>query len=195
MITRSIETKLLQGIKLALLADSDIGDKLKFAGGVNIGPLTPDPTKGDQLIVPRQINLMIAPNIEFEANRTSGISDSAIPVVIAFYDFMTYEASDAVSPNLLPWDYFEHIQKVLMKGSDGNNQGKIVNPDDPNNVSAVHKYLNTAAPGFRTIVMGTVVTIDSTDSDGQKRQDAVARCYAMIAGYETQQDIITRDRA
>src|SRR4051812_23062659 len=135
-VNRSIATRLLQGMKLLLDADSDIQ---AFEGGVRIGPLVPDATNGDSVIKPRQINLMIAPNIGLDSYLSSHVSNTVIPVVIAFYDFFAKESVSAASPNLLAYDYFEHIQSVLMAGTEGNGDGKIVNPDDPTNPAAILK--------------------------------------------------------
>jgi hypothetical protein len=164
-------------MRLLLLTDSDIQT---FVGGVRIGPLTPDATRGETIIKPRQINLMIAPNIGIDRYFSSHAAEATIPVVIAFYDHFTAESSNAsASPNVTAYDYFEHIQKILANGTEGAGDGRIVNPDDPTNPAATLKYLNITSPTFRTLLMGASV--------GSGENQNIARCYAAIAAYETRE--------
>jgi hypothetical protein len=185
-ISRSIATRLLEGMRLLLVSDADIADPTKFRGGVHVGPLVPDATDGDPIIAPRQINLMFAPNLVIDQFFSSHAGQATIPVIIAFYAPYSKEAIN-VSSGVNEYDYFEHIQKVLANGTEGVGNGKIVNPDDPTNPSAILKYLNVAAPTFRTTLMGVAVN--------SEKQENIARCYAAIAVYETREDIVTRGRA
>jgi hypothetical protein len=134
-ISRSIATRLLEGMRLLLVSDADIADPTKFRGGVHVGPLVPDATDGDPIIAPRQINLMFAPNLVIDQFFSSHAGQATIPVIIAFYAPYSKEAIN-VSTGVNEYDYFEHIQKVLANGTEGAGNGKIVNPDDPTNPSA-----------------------------------------------------------
>lgn len=182
--TRSVETLCLESIQAIFLADADV--VADFVGGVHVGPLTPDAQHGTATIVPRQINLMLAPSGLFVPG-VSGVTDATIGIVIAVYDHFTHESVATGSPNVNPWDRLSYLQTLMLDGSDRDGSGKFVNPDDPDSQFPTTRILNTTIPEFRTVAMGIPVHVS-------EKQKTVARVYAMLATFEARMDNATKRR-
>ena len=177
--TRSVETLHLEAIKALYAADTDI--TADFAGGVNVGPLTANAESGDSIIVPRQINVILAPNGIFTPG-VSGVTDSEIAVIVAMFDHFTEEPVTTGTGNVNSIDRLVYLRRKLSNGSESDGTGKLVNTDDPTNPSPIIKYLNTTKPVFTTVAMDVPT------------KDRSARMYAFLAVYETRRDNTTEAR-
>lgn len=184
-IKRSVEERCVEALRLLYLADQDV--KALVGDNVRLGPASEDPdAEKDHIVRPRQINVMLAPDFGIEVE-VGGTGNQFIPLVTAYYDHPNAAAYKPGEPNN-PISVLVHLQKLQAQGSgEGNpiafnNQGKLINPDNPTSTDTIERYLTVAPPDIRTLRMGT------------KLPGNVARLFAFLSIYLTEVDYVTRER-
>jgi hypothetical protein len=149
-IARSIETRMLEGIRRDFLADADVATE--YGTKVYIGPLFDDAND----ITPPQINLAIMPGV-FELG-VGGATGQEISILVKIYRPVTEHRVFAAGETT-PHDWLYHLQLILASGSvdphteAANGQGYVLDPDydsDPlPDPALATRWLTTSLTGFR----------------------------------------------
>lgn len=178
-ITRTTGDRLIGGILNLYKADADLIAEIPasrmFAWTIG----APADVDLQSVTVPMLV-VFLAPSIIFET-QVGGASKTPIAAVTAL--FAPVNDVPSADPSVVTWySRMVHTQKLQMRGNDNNNQGRIVNPDNPNSPDPVQKYVNDVAPEFRSTSLGNRLPND------------IARLWSYIAVYATREDIVTRER-
>lgn len=128
-ITRSIETRVMEGLRRDFLADADITAYfVTSGGGVHVGPLLDH----DEIQSPPQINISLMPTDSYEA----GIGHSSKDMIGLFVKVYFHVADrDFVGGGLNPIDYVSHLIRICFNGSVDpytgatNGSGYVLDPD------------------------------------------------------------------
>jgi|SRR5581483_4022396 len=144
--TRSLLTRLTEGLIRDFLANADVQAywKTRFYKG----PFVSD----DPSIAVPQGTVLPAPGAAVEEPGVSGVNGNHIlAAIIGIFEPIRAGALKIGATEIDEYDRLQLLKTIIAAGSDGNNQGKIIDPDNAGSGDPTQKYLNTDFPRFRDI--------------------------------------------
>jgi hypothetical protein len=180
-VARSIETRLMEGLRRDFLADADVLSY--FTGGVDIGPLIDVNPK----LSPPQIQLATMASDAYE-NGTGGISKDRVPILVKVFFPVNSQKSFTVG-DLNPHDYVRHLENIVANGSIDpaalplarNGRGWVLDPYWSGSATDPLRWLNTAFYGV-------------TRGEARVLPNNAALLIAFAVDYETRVNNLTRER-
>jgi hypothetical protein len=144
-ITRSIETRLMEGLRRDFLADADIAEY--FDGRIFVGPLIED----DANVVTPQINISLLPGDIYEGGQ-GGTTKDRFPVLVKAYFPVQGQTSSFEVGGINPHDVVSRLIQIVTAGSidpatgvvSPNALGYVYDPDWTGSQSDPKRWLTRA---------------------------------------------------
>ena len=153
--TRSLLTRLCEGLVRDFLANADVASYwgARFFNG-------PYQATDESIAVP-QGTVLPAPGTAKEEPGVSGVQGNQIlSVLVGIYEPYRPGPLPTGPTALNEYDRLQLLKTIITAGTDGGNQGKIIDPDQPGSNDPVQKYLNVDMPTFKDVIPRLVLAKD-----------------------------------
>lgn len=169
-LQRELLSRLVQGLLRDFAANADALAYWKTR--MYKGPLV----EADGSIVSPQLTVLPAPGLDVTEPGTAGVqSNHVLTAYVGIYEQI--RRGPSVATDYDPTDRLGLLERIILNGSDGNLQGKIIDQINSGSSDPTQKYLNTNMPTIRHTVPRII--------------PGKAEVYAFLASFQTKVDNIT----